>query len=104
MVRGTATKAIDTRQTAAAALTGEDAERVRQAIEHAWSGNTRASYRSAWGSFARWCASRGYRPLPCSPEMLARYTANEQAGRGAIARYFEANPHTDTNNTRPPAP
>lgn len=68
------------------ATRGEPLHRLR-AIAHALeqearSENTRRAYRSAFGSFRRWCEQYDLEALPSSPETLVLYAAHlSQSGR-----------------------
>ncbi len=50
----------------------EDA-RIRELAEKATSQATRRAYSSDWSSFCGWCGSRGFLPLPATPDVVARY-------------------------------
>ena len=54
-------------------LTDADSCRIAQALHHARSPNTRATYAYAWSRFTAWAQGRGAPPLPASPERVAAY-------------------------------
>jgi site-specific recombinase XerD len=46
---------------------------VEHYLQAAHADQTRKAYASDWSLFERWCAKHGERPLPASPNTLARY-------------------------------
>jgi len=48
-------------------------DRLREISEASIAMNTRRAYRSDWDSFVTWAMSRGFVPLPASPDTVARY-------------------------------
>lgn len=53
----------------------DDLAAVAAAIAAARAASTRRVYASAWRSWERWCAERGYRPLPADPVHVASHVA-----------------------------
>ena len=69
-----------------------DAEAARQFAEAARARSTLRAYRSDWADFSGWCADRGVRAMPATPETVSLYIASRAA----------AGPDDDTG--RPTAP
>ena len=71
---------------AAGGLASTDLQRIRQALDHSVSENTRAAYGSAWRSFEAWAQARAALPLPASPALAAAYLSHlAQERRLAVA-------------------
>lgn len=56
-------------------ITAEDEARVKAYVAHASAASTVRAYRSDWRLFTEWCAARGYRPLPATPEVTSAHLA-----------------------------
>ena len=56
-------------------ITAEDDARVQAYVARASAASTIRAYRSDWRLFTAWCASRGYRPLPATPEVTGAHLA-----------------------------
>jgi len=56
-------------------ITPDDEARVRKYVARASAASTVRAYRSDWQLFNAWCAARGYRPLPATPEVTSAYLA-----------------------------
>lgn len=59
--------------TADAPLSKEASDRLRAALEGAWSASTRRAYRWGWARFEAWAQEAGRRALPASPETVAAF-------------------------------
>ena len=71
---------------AAGGLASTDLQRIRQALDHSVSDNTRAAYQSAWRSFEAWAQARAALTLPASPALAAAYLSHPaQERRLAVA-------------------
>ena len=56
-------------------ITSDDEARVAAYVARASAASTVRAYRSDWRLFTDWCATRGYQPLPATPEVAAAYLA-----------------------------
>jgi len=56
-------------------ITLEDEARVRAYVARASAASTVRAYRSDWRLFTEWCAARGYRSLPATPEVTSAHLA-----------------------------
>jgi len=54
-------------------LTVDDQSRVDDFITRASASATLRAYRSDWKLFCAWCETRGYQPLPASPQVTAAF-------------------------------
>ena len=90
----------------AGGLASTDLQRIRQALDHSVSDNTRAAYGSAWRSFEAWAQARAALPLPASPALVAGYlshlaqerrlaVATVRLHRAALAAVHRAHGHPD---------
>ena len=90
----------------AGGLASTDLQRIRQALDHSVSANTRAAYTSAWRSFQAWAQARAALPLPASPALVAGYlshlaqerrlaVATVRLHRAALAAVHRAHGHPD---------
>ena len=57
----------------ATGLTDQDRRRIKDALDHSVSANTRGMYAYAWRSFEERAQARGVPVLPDSPELVAAY-------------------------------
>lgn len=75
---GTGTSLVvapDTEQTLLTGITVEDEARVSAYVKRASAVSTVRAYRSDWRLFIEWCSTRGYRPLPATPEVTSAHLA-----------------------------
>ena len=90
----------------AGGLASTDLQRIRQALDHNVSDNTRAAYGSAWRSFEAWPQARAALTLPASPALVAAYlshlaqerrlsVATVRLHQAALAAMHRAHGHPD---------
>lgn len=64
-------------------LAPEDAERLRETLQHGRSENTKRAYEAAGKHWAAWCAQRGHCACPAEPEVLCAYLSDRMADGSA---------------------
>ena len=67
--------ALSADQTFLTEIAPSDEARVQMYIARASAPSTVRAYKSDWRLFTEWCAQRGYRPLPATPEVTGAYLA-----------------------------
>ena len=80
----------------------EAVEAAREYLQAEKAAATRRAYRSDVAIFAGWCQARGLQALPCAPETLAAFLA-DQAKTGSKLATLRRRVAAIAYATRPPA-